>query len=100
MFKLQGEKGNQQRALKTTDDIKISNDFKESFHQTKRICCCRYRAFPSMGNAAKEKCQWANRTVLLQSSKAAGQKLLKKNSGHVEPLQDCQYTALKETVLS
>lgn len=99
MFKLQGEKGNQQRALKTTDDAKISNDFKESFYQTKCICCCRYQAFPSMGNTAKEKCQWANRTVLLQSSKEARQKLLK-NSGNVEPPQDCQYTAITETVLS
>ena len=50
-----------------------------------------------MGNTAKEKCQWANRTVLLQSSKEAGQKLSKKDSGNVEPLQD--YTALTETVL-
>lgn len=32
MFKLQGEKGNQQRALKTSDDIKINDDLKEQFH--------------------------------------------------------------------
>lgn len=85
MFKLQGEKGNQQRALKTTDDIKISDDFKESLHQTKCICRCRHLAFPSMGNTAKEKCQQANRTVLLQSSKEVEQKLLKKNTRNVEP---------------
>lgn len=28
MFKLQGEKGNQQRALQTTDDLKIAMTFK------------------------------------------------------------------------
>lgn len=52
-----------------------------------------------MGITAKEKCQGVNRTVLLQSSKEAGQKLLN-NSGNAEPPQDCQYITLREVILS
>jgi len=51
-----------------------------------------------MGNTAKEKCQWVNRTIMLQLSREAGQKLLK-NSGNAEQ-QDCQYIALTETMFS
>lgn len=61
MFKLQGEKGNQQRALKTIDDLKIAMIFKNHSIKQNASAVADIRRFPLWGILLKRN-QLVNRT--------------------------------------
>lgn len=83
MFKLQGEKKNQQRALKTIDDLKIVMIFKNHSIKKKKkkaSAVAGIRHF-FLWEILLKKCPQVNRI--------SPPKKLKKNSENIEPLQDC-----------